>query len=177
MAQLSTESSTQRTNEGEEEQSNDNINLQTHLTKHGVVSKIYNLLQEESITLPDLLTFTIEDLKDWCNEHSLKTIERRRFINAIKALPNAEEAKSIAKPQIQIQKEIVKVYIDKEEKEQMKQFDEMKTNINTIMNNIESINKQKKENTENIIKEINNVCDKIQTFVESLRKNLLQKVS
>ena len=38
------------------------------------------------------------------------------------------------------------------------------------------IKETKQANVDNIMKEINNVCDKIHTFVESLRKNLLQQV-
>ena len=144
------------------------INLQEHLTKHDVASKVVNLLQEESITVGDLLTFTSEDLKDWCNEHSLKTIERRRFMNAVKALPNAEANKQ--------QMKVVKVYLGNEEKEQMKQFDEMKTNINKLIDNIQDIIKKKTCDEENVIKDINTVCDQMQVYVENLRKNLLQQV-
>ena len=91
-------------------------------------------------------------------------------MDGVKLLPNAEANKEI------IQTNVAKVYLGNEEKEQMKQFDDMKTNINKMIDNIDNINKKKKESATNIIKEINTVCDQMQTFVESLRKNLLQQV-
>ena len=117
MAQLADEP----TNEGQVET---RFDLKQHLSEFNVPDAVYKLLVQESITFGELVTYTSDDLKDWCNEHNIKTSERRRFINAVKSLPNAEASKPSA-----IQKEKM-VFVGKEEKEQMNEFDEMETSVN-----------------------------------------------
>ena len=147
------------------------FDLKTHLAKYNVPERVYNLLVEESVTVSELLTFRTTDLDYWSDEHELKAIERRRFINAVKALPNAEANKpSTAKPNI------VKIYLGNEEKEQIKQFGDMKANVNKMKHTIEQMNGKNQTNAENAIKDVNNVCNQIQTFVENLRNKLLKKV-
>ena len=116
--------------EGAEGQVQDTkISLQTHLSRYNVPNGVYKLLCDESITIDELVTFTNEDLKDWCNEHSLKTIERRRFLNAVKSLPNATANKKLDN-----EPKIIPVLIGNEEKEQLSQFDEMKKNVENMIN-------------------------------------------
>ena len=158
-----------RSDEGAEGQVQDTqFDLKTHLSKYNVSDTVYKLLCDESITVDELITFTNEELKDWCNEHSLKTIEKKRFINGVKSLPNAQANKSDNEPKI------VAVLVGNEEKEHLSQFDEMKNNVQNMMNHISEV--QNKSNQDKIIQEIDNVCDKIQSFVEALRKNLLKQV-
>ena len=152
------------TNEGEAQ---NDIDLQSHLSKFNVPDRVFTLLKQESITVDELLTFTNKDLEEWSGEHSLKTIERRRFINSIKSLPNCHANK----PQF------VKIFLGNEEKEQLKKFDDMEKNVKKMIENVNNIDKHKQTNAGNIIKEINNVCNQIQTFVENLRTKLLQKVT
>ena len=144
---------------------NTQFDLRTHLSKYNVPGRVYGLLCDESITVSELATCTIKDLEDWCNEHSLKTMERRRFVNAIKSLPNAQA-------NVQPVKEIV--FLGNEEKEQLSQFDDMKNNVNKMMKSINAI--ENKSKVDGVIEEINKVCDEMVTFVEKLRKNLLQQV-
>ena len=124
----------------------DPTSLQKYLSKHNVPDKVYGLLQSDNISLGELTTFTNEDLKDWCVEHELKTLERRRFINAIENLD-----------------------FTKKEKENLKQIEQINTNINEMI-------KDSKTSIESTIEEINTVCDKIQAFVETLRKSSVKKV-
>ena len=138
--------------------------LKAHLLNHNVPANVCTLLQQESITLQELHTFTTEDLKDWCNEHKLKTIERRRLINAVKEIPKSKASK----PQF--------IFLGHEEKEQINQFKQMENNVKSILSTINDINEKKKVNVDSIIEEINNVCNQIQTFVEDLRKTTLVKV-
>ena len=139
------------------------FDLLAHLSK-------YNVLSNESITYDELITFTIEDLKDWCDEHNLKTIERRRFLNAVKSLPNAQASKTNDKPQIVE----VAIFLGNEEKEQLNTFDEMEKNIKQFLNAVNDI--KNKANVTNVIKEINTVCDQIHILVESLRTSLKHEV-
>ena len=155
--------------EGQDTQFN-NFNLKAHLSKYNVPDTVYELLCKESITIDELITFTISDLQDWCNEHSLKTIEKRRFINLIKSLPNSQSNK----PENEKTK-IVPVFLGNEEKEQLLQFDDMKNNVENMIKNVNEI-KTKIKNVDGVIQEINDVCDKIESFVEILRRNLLQTV-
>ena len=164
MAQLADEP----TNEGQVET---RFDLKQHLSEFNVSDAVYKLLVQESITFGELVTYTSDDLKDWCNEHNIKTSERRRFINAVKSLPNAEASKPSA-----IQKEKM-VFVGKEEKEQMNEFDEMETSVNKTIADIRDTDKKSKMNVDQVIKDINDVCDQIQTFVENLRKKLIEKVS
>ena len=155
--------------EGNEGQVQDTrIDLKAHLSKYNVPDKVYALLCDESITVSELVTCTIKDLEDWCNEHSLKTMERRRFVNAIKSLPNAQSNINVQPPKEKI------IFLGNEEKEQLSQFDEMKDNVNKMIKSINSI--ENKTKVDGVIEEINKVCDEIVTFVEKLRKNLLQQV-
>ena len=151
--------------EGEKE-----LDLKSHLAKFNVPDRVYGLLAEESITVAELTTFRTRDLDTWADEHELKTIERRRFINAVKALPNADANKPI-KPQI------VKVYLGKEEKEQMQKFSEMETNVNKLITNVNEMTNENKSNVENVIKDIDSVCNQMQVFVENLRQKLLKQES
>ena len=157
--------------EGAEGQVQDTkIGLKEHLSKHNVSDAVYALLQQENITIDELITFTVEDLKDWCNEHKLKIIERRRFLNAIKSLPNAQSNIQVSEPKIVE----VPIFLGNEEKEQLNQFDDMKNNVENMIKCVTEI--KTKMNVDNVIEEINKVCDKIESFVETLRKNLLKQV-
>lgn len=147
--------------------------LQNHLKKYNVPEIVYRHLEQQCITQAELVTFTSDDIKDWCNEHNLKTIERRRFINAVKALPNAE----INKPKPSKEKEIVKVYLTKEEKEQMIEFNTMKHTVHKMIKDIGEIKAKNKSNVTTITKEINSFCNQIQIFIEQLRAKCLEIVS
>ena len=146
------------------------FDLREHLLKYNVPDRIFNLLKQDSITIDELSTFRTKDLDIWSDENHLRAIERRRFINAVKSLPNSQAGKP------DIQPKIVPVLIGNEEKEQLNQlqFDEM---TNSVENMIHHINKlQNKSNVDKTIEEINSVCDEIQSFVETLRKNLSKQV-
>ena len=151
--------------EGEEQVE---VNLRAHLSKYNVPDKVLSLLVQDSITADELSTFRTKDLDIWCDENGLRAIERRRLINAVKALPNP----TASKPQVNV----VKVFLGNEEKEQLAQFDDMEKNIKKMIEEINDINKKKNTNMDSIVKEINNVCDKIQIFVENLRHNSLEQV-
>ena len=66
----------------------DIFDLDNHLNKFKVSSLVQKLLSAENIDNSELITFTIDELRDWCNEHFLKTIDKKRLIEAVKALPN-----------------------------------------------------------------------------------------
>ena len=168
------------TDEGAEGQVEDTkINLRAQLTKYNVPDRVYKLLCDESITIDELSTFTTEDLKDWCDEHSLKTIERRRFLNAVKSLPNWKppanvNANNPATSAATAKPKIVTVFLGNEEKEQLTQFDEMKNNVKNMMHGIVKL--KDKSNVDKVVQEIDSVCDKIESFVKQLRNNLLKQV-
>ena len=144
------------------------VDLKTHLSKHNVTDKVFKLLCKDSITIDELTTFTNEELKEWCNENSLKIIEKKRFVKAVKLLANSQANKT------DNEAKIVSVFVGNEEKEQLTQFDNMKNNVKNMMNHIHQFGK--KSNVDKIIKEINSVCDEIQSCVEKLRNNLLNQV-
>ena len=142
------------------------------MSKYSVPDTVYKLLCKDSITVDELITCTTKDLEDWCNENELRMIERRRFLNAVKSLPNAQSNKpdniNTNKPQI------VTVFLGNEEKEQLNKFDEMKNNVEKVIDCIKQIKDSTK--VDKVIEEINNVCDKIEMWVAALRKKLLQHV-
>ena len=138
--------------------------LKAHFSNYNVSVNVLAMLYDESITIHELVTFTTKDLEDWCNEHSLKTIERRRFVNAVKSLPNAQANKPKFTP----------VFLGNEEKEQLNEFDEMTSNVKNMIDKIKEI----KDSTcvENVVQKINDVCDEIEAFVAAWRKQLLKQV-
>ena len=144
------------------------FHLRTHLAKYNVPDRIYDLLTQDSITVDELSLFRVKDLDNWCDENHLRTIERTRFINAVKSLPNAKANKP------ENQAKIVPVLIGNEEKDQLSQFDDMKNNVKNMINHVNKL--QNKLNVDKVIEEINNICDDIQSRVETLRKNLLTQV-
>ena len=171
----------QSVDEGSEGQVQDTqFDLKAHLAKYNVPDTVYKLLYDESITCDELITFTVKDLEDWCNEHSLKIIERRRFLNAVKSLPNAqsniEHTKTkIVKVEVPVEVPVtMPIFLGNEEKEQLNKFDEMKHNVEQMMKDINEI--ETKSNTDSVVKEINTVCDEIESIVKKLRRNLLQQV-
>ena len=87
----------------------------THLLTYHVCNKVIQLLEQDSITVDELSAFRVKNLDIWCDENHLRTIERTRFINAVKLLPTA----NANKPQV------VRVSLGNEENEQLSQFDEM----------------------------------------------------
>ena len=151
------------------------MNLQTHLSKYNVPDRVYELLEEESITVDELITFRANDLDDWCNEHSLKTIERRRFLNAVNSLKNENNGNNVNNSNTKAQPARL-VFVGNEEKEQINQFNQMSQNVQTMINCANNINENSTKNINVAIKEINVVCDKIESFVKQLRQNLLAKV-
>ena len=145
------------------------FDLQRHLSKYNVCDRVYKLLCHDSITVDELITFTNSELKDWCDENHLRIIEKKRFVNAIKSLPNSQ-AIAIKHDE----PKIVPIFLGNEEQEQLSQFEKMEKSITNIMNCISEI--ENKSNVDKVVQEINDVCDEIQSFVETLRKNLLQQV-
>ena len=161
--------------------------LAIHLQKFSVSDRVYSLLKEDNVTTKELITFTVKDLEDWCNEHHLKTVDRRRFINAIKALPNSESHKEsingsrigspISSPLLSPRSQAMQfVFVGNEEKEQMTKLNEMTRNGSKLMENIKNINEKGRQSMNDVIGEINQVCDQVQEYVEQLRKNLLNEV-
>ena len=167
MAQYDDEGAAQDEGQVQETQ----FNLRAHLSKYNVPHTVYKHLCDESITVDELITFRTSDLDNWCDEHNLKAIERRRFLNAVKALPNAQ-----VNTKEEINKEIIPlpIFLENEEKEHLGSFDAMKNNVTKMIDTVNDI--EKKTNIENVIEEINSVCYQIQTFVENLRKNLIKQV-
>ena len=154
------------------------MNLQTHLSKYNVPDRVYELLEEESITVDELITFRANDLDDWCNEHSLKTIERRRFLNAVNSLKNENNGnKHTNNSNSNTKVEPARlVFVGNEEKEQINQFNQMSQNVETMIKFVNNINENSVKNVNVAINEINGVCDKIESFVKQLREKLLAKV-
>ena len=137
------------------------FDLKKHLSKFNIAETTYEALSDESTTVDELITFTVDDLTDWCKEHSLTTIERRRFVNAVKALPNCQAN--------------VDILLDNKEKDHLSQFDEMK---NGVLKTIDMINKfeiEEKNNMDNISKEIDDAYDEFISFADKLRNHLLQE--
>ena len=167
------------TNEFEsKEGKNDNgdvngTDLKTHLSKFSVSSRVFSLLQKQSISMDELTTFTNQDLVDWSNEQNLKIIERRRFINAVKSLKQHKQSNNNNNNNNTNEVKIVRVFLGNEEKEQLSKFDEMEKNINQMIDVTNDINNKKNNNVNNLIEEVNSVCDEMQSFVDSLRKDLL----
>ena len=143
------------------------FDLQRHLSKYNVCDRVYKLLCHDSITVDELITFTNSELKDWCDENHLRIIEKKRFVNAIKSLPNSQATQHD-------EPKIVPIFLGNEEQEQLSQFDKMEKSITNLMNYISEI--ENKSNVEKVVQEINDACDEIQSFVETLRKNLLHQV-
>ena len=144
------------------------FDLRAHLSKYNVPNRVLSLLKQDSITENELSSFRIKDLDNWCDENQLKAIEKMRFLNAVKSLPNSQANTPDNEPKI------VPILIGNEEKEQLSQFDDMKNNVKNMMNHINKL--QNTSNVDEVIKGINNVCDEIQSYVETLRKNLLNQV-
>ena len=147
------------------------FNLKSHLRDFKVSDRVYALLESDGISVSDLTKFRIKDLDKWCDENSLKAIEQTRFIEAVKALPNAQANEPITEPPI------IKLYLGKEEQEQIEQFKKMEQNINTLIEHINVIDQLSERNTNNLTQSINDACDKLETFVKQLRKDLLNQVS
>ena len=164
---------TTESKEGDAETNNEqNQDLQAHLSEFNVPNRVATLLKQENITIYELITFTVEDLKDWCNEHSLKTIERRRFLNAVNSLKN--ESNIIGGNTKGRQTRLV--FVTNEEKEQINEFNRMSQNVETMIKCVNNINENSLKNVNVAINEINSVCDKIESFVKQLRQSLLAKM-
>ena len=147
---------------------NAKLNLRALLCKYNVPDTVYKLLCDDSITIAELSAFRVKDLDNWCDENHLKTIERTRFINAVKSLPNSQANKP------ENEGKLIPVLIGNEEKEQLTQFGEMENNVKNMINHIEEL--KTKSNFDNVIEEINVVCDEIKSHVEELRQDLLKQV-
>ena len=157
---------------GDEGDQDTRFDLKAHLSKHNVPNRVYELLCNNSITADELITCTTKDLEDWCNENELRMIERRRFLNAVKLLPNTQANKRNDHDAPEIVQ--LPIFLGNEEKEQLNKFDEMENNVQKVIDCIKQIKDSTK--VDKVIQEINIVCDEIETFVAALRKNLLQQV-
>ena len=60
--------------------------MQVHLSKFNVPNRV---------SIDELITFRTTDLDAWCTEHQLKTIERRRFLNAVNSLKNTNTSTNL----------------------------------------------------------------------------------
>ena len=124
------------------------FNLKSHLEDFNVPDKVYTLLEGDGIRVNDLTSFRIKGLDGWCHEHSLKIIERTRFIKAVKALPNAQANEEITES-------TVKPYLRKELKKIQENTNNMAQRINDVCDRL----------------------DKLEVFVKQFRNNSLNQVS
>ena len=144
--------------------------LEELLSKFNVSDAIYEMVKKENLTIDELVTFTSDELKDLCNENKIKTSDKRRFINAIKSIPNSESSKP--KP-----KEIIKkIYLSNEEKEEINNFDIMKNNINNLSKLFKTNINESDLNNKNIKNEINAIYDQIISYIDGLRDKLIKQV-
>ena len=83
------------------------LDLKEHLTKHGFkqYDKIEEFVNNGDITIEDLIECSVSDLQELCQQHNIQSIQKNRFINAIKKLPNSKAS------QTQVQQSIVSAMI------------------------------------------------------------------
>ena len=156
-------------NSAQQQLSEKSSTLREWLLSQQVPSTVCDALDHGNVSKEELITYTEQDLIDLSNLLNLNVIIRKRLINAIKAIPNAVSS-------IPQNKSIEKVFVAKEEKEQIDKFETMiknvKKNITTTTNKLKQCN----NHFINVKNEINKLYDDIQVMVEHARKQDLQKV-
>ena len=118
-----------------------NDSLREWLLSRKIPSSVCDALDEQDVSKEEIITYTEQDLIDLCNLLNLNVVIRKRFINAIKAMPQAVAS---------IDQNQGIVFLGNEEKQQM---DEFKTMINNIKQNVTTTTNELKEcdnNFENI---------------------------
>ena len=60
-----------------------------HLKKHGVPAVVINCVKADEIDIGDIIDYTEEEIKIWCQEHNIKMAPRKKFLKAVKMLPNS----------------------------------------------------------------------------------------
>ena len=139
------------------------------LKKHKVSESIYSMIKNEELTMKELETFTIDELRSLCRENGIKTADSRRFINAIKSIPGSEASR---RPE-QI---IKKIYLTDKEKQQMSNFDQMAKNITDLIDKLEITKSDSVSNFNNTVDTVNSFCDELASHVNTLRRRLIDNV-
>ena len=132
-----------------------------------IPSSVCDSLDSQDVSKEEIMTYTEQDLVDLSNLLNLNVVVRKRFINAVKAIPNAVSSV--------IQNQCI-VFLGLEEKQQMDEFATMIKNLK--QKTIATTNELKEcdNNFENMKQEVNKVYDDIEKMVKQARKEDLQKV-
>ena len=141
--------------------------LREWLLSRKVPSSVCDALDEQDVSKEEIVTYTEQDLIDLSNLLNLNVVIRKRFINAVKAIPNAVSS---------IDQNQAIVFLGNEEKQQMGEFKTMIKNLKQHVTTTTNELKECDKNCENMKKEVNKVYDDIQTMVEQARKEDLQTV-
>ena len=142
--------------------------LREWLLSRKVPSSVCDALDEQDVSKEEIVTYTEQDLIDLSNLLNLNVVIRKRFINAVKAIPNAVSS---------IDQNQAIVFLGNEEKQQMGEFKTMIKNLKQHVTTTTNELKECDKNCENMKKEVNKVYDDIQTMVEQARKEDLQQFS
>ena len=123
------------------------------------LSKLYSALVDDGIDMVELLTYTEEDVIDWCNEHKISVAIRRRFLNSLKKLPNSSTTKE-----------------NSEQRKQIKEFNEMTNNLRKLIQNINQNEEIITTRSQPAVTEVNKLCEQLQRKVESIRVDVTSKI-
>ena len=139
------------------------IDLKDHLAQNGFIEfgKIESAVNNGEITIKDLIECNQTDLQDICQKYGIKSIQKNRFINAIKKLVNSDSSHSTNNTESSI-------------------VDIMINNMEILINDrIKSLTNLKDENKKCIQSgktRINGVFNQLRSYLDTLEKESIQQV-
>lgn len=136
------------------EQEQEGFRLEDHLKANGFTAydKLSQDFENGELTLDDILDCDENDLKDILNDYNIKTVQKNRFIKAIKKLPKSKM--NVIKPQ----KELVFI-VNKEHQNQLKNFVKISDFCSQTINDLKNSRTNNKDTIDRAKKQVKAVYD------------------
>ena len=173
------------------------LSLSQWLSDRNIPESVLTALQNESITLKELLTYTCDDLEIWCKENSFKISIRRRFVNAIKEIPGSiasstgnsnpsqpypptsNAASNIADEAKQPNDPVIKpppLILNDVEQKQKNRLNSLKTRVSKVIESIGQVSNDNQFQAQNTKQVVNQTFDKINQMLAKMQQSLLTNV-
>lgn len=144
--------------------------LRALLVNHKVPGFVCDTLDELQLTKEEIISYTEQELIDLSNHLNLNIVIRKRFLNAIKSLPNSAASSNLSN------KSIVKVFLTNEDKQQMDEFKTMRKNMQGSLSTVSNELKECENYFQDIENQVSDIYDKIKVMIEATMQNDLKKV-
>lgn len=148
----------------------DSFNLQEYLIGENFqdYDKIAEPINNGDLTLQDLLDCSESDLTALCNDYNIKTVQKNRFVKAIKKLPNSN-ANNKNKPSF--------VFLTTNEQNNINKLSKLSTATRDIIAKTNEISDNSQANVTDSKNTIENLFIQLRQWLDNMEQEILVQVT